>query len=178
MDQQSKSRFASLSLLFAFVALLAGCATPASYQGMVPASVDIAKKHNKSVSVSVSGGQETSGGGKPQISNEAFSQALTQAITTSQVFSSAVPQGGDYQLTVAMISMQQPSFGLSFTVTLEAGWTLKRGDAVVWQEAIKSSFTATTSDAFAAVTRLRLATEGAAKENIKAGLSKISKLNL
>lgn len=146
---------------------------------MLPASFDIAKKHNNSVSVSATGGQETSAGGKPQISNEAFTQALTEAITKSQVFSSVVPgQGGDYQLTVAMISMQQPSFGLSFTVTLETGWTLKRGGTVVWQEAIKSSFTATTSDAFAAVTRLRLATEGAAKENIKTGLSKISKLNL
>ena len=76
--------------------------------------------------------------------------------------------------------MEQPSFGLSFTVKLEAGWTLKRASNAqsVWQESIKSEFTATTSDAFAAVTRLRLATEGAARNNISAGLARISELNL
>jgi hypothetical protein len=78
-----------------------------------------------------------------------------------------------------MFSMEQPSFGLSFTVKLEAGWSLKRADgSVVWQESIKSEHTSTPGDAFAAVERLRLATEGAAKENIAQGLSKISALKL
>ena len=59
-------------------------------------------------------------------------------------------------------------FGLTYTVKMEAGWTLQRADnsTVVWQESIKSEHTATFSDAFAAVTRLRLATEGAARDNI------------
>ena len=49
---------------------------------------------------------------------------------------------------------------------------------VVWQESIASEYTATPGDAFAAVKRLRLATEGAAKNNIAEGLSRISKLSL
>jgi len=63
---------------------------------------------------------------------------------------------------------------------MEAGWTLKRveTDKVVWQESIVSEHRATPGDAFAAVKRLRLATEGAAKNNIAEGLSRISKLSL
>lgn len=161
--------------------VLAGCATATTFEGMVPAAPDIAKRHAQSVSVSVSGGRETDATGKPQISDAAFTQALTEAITRSQTFSSVLRGAdGDYLLSVALISLDQPSFGFSFTVKMEAGWTLRRaaGGAVVWQESILSEHTATTSDAFAAVTRLRLATEGAARNNIAQGLSKISRLDL
>jgi hypothetical protein len=70
-------------------------------------------------------------------------------------------------------------FGGSFTVKMEAGWTLKRASgATVWQESIKSEHTATMGDAMVGVTRLRLATEGAARNNIATGLAKIGQLNL
>jgi hypothetical protein len=169
------------ALLIACAALLGGCATATTFEGMVPTSVDAAKRHPQSVSVAVSGGQETDAAGKPQISDGTFRQALVEAINRSRTFSSVVQgSGGDYVLTVALISLDQPSFGLTFTVKMEAGWTLRRasGGAPVWQEPIRSEFTATTSDALAAVTRLRLATEGAARNNIAQGLGRISRLNL
>ncbi len=162
-------------------ALLGGCATPTTSQGMTATGIQTTTKHAKSVGVTTAGGQETEATGKAQISNAAFSQALINSINNSKTFSSAVQgKGGDYQLTVTIFNMEQPSFGLSFTVKLEAGWTLTRADtgAVVWQESIKSEHTATTSDAFAAVERLRLATEGAARNNIAQGLTKISSLKL
>ena len=70
------------------------------------------------------------------------------------------------------------TLGFSFTVKMEAGWTFKRAavGVVVWQESIKSTYTATIKDAFVGATRLRLATEGAERNNISQGLSKISKL--
>ncbi|MDH4173563.1 MAG: hypothetical protein OEW90_21775 [Betaproteobacteria bacterium] len=163
------------------IALLAGCATPTTYEGMVPTAFDIAKRHARSVSLAVSGGRETDAMDKPQITDAAFTQALAEAIAKSQTFSRVVQgAGGDYLLTVAMTGMEQPSFGFSFTVKMEAGWTLRRAStgAVVWQQAIFSEHTATTSDAFAAVTRLRLATEGAARNNIAQGLTRISRLDL
>ncbi len=49
---------------------------------------------------------------------------------------------------------------------------------VTMRESIKSSYAATTGDAFAAVTRIRLAVEGAAKNNIRDGLQKIAELPL
>jgi hypothetical protein len=165
----------------AFAGVLAGCATPTTYEGMVPTAFDNAKRHAQSVSVAVSGGRETDATDKPQISDAAFTQALTQAIAQSRTFSRVVTgAGGDYLLTVALTGLDQPSFGFSFTVKMEAGWTLRRAStgAVVWQQAILSEHTATTSDAFAAVTRLRLATEGAARNNIAQGLARISRLEL
>lgn len=174
-------KISALAVLGA-IALSAGCAaTPSTYEGMIPDSFDIAKTQAKSVSVSSSGGQETSAMGKSQISNQTFKKAVEESIVKSKAFSQVIQgNNGDYQLTVLIIGMDQPSFGLDFTVKMEAGWTLKRVNdgQVVWQKIIKSEHTATTSDAFAGVTRLRLANEGAAKNNIKQGLAEISQLNL
>lgn len=160
--------------------LLTACATPATYQGMISDRFDIARQHARSVSVSTSGGGETSSVGKPQISDADLTRALVESINRSRIFSAVVPgSGGDYALQVAIISMEQPTFGGSFTVKMEAAWSLRRSDGtVVWQEAIRSANTATMDDSMVAVTRLRLATEGAARENIKQGLGKISRLNL
>lgn len=171
------------SLAISIIGLLAlgGCATPASHQSMIPADFDVVRKHPATVNVTTSGGRETEAIGKSQISNETLAKALTEAITKSQTFSRVVQgNGADYLLTVSIFSVEQPSFGLSYLVKMEVGWTLKRADTdkIVWQEAIKSEHTATPGDAFAAVKRLRLATEGAARNNIAQGLAKISKLSL
>lgn len=173
-------RVASVALMLAGAAGLSGCATPATQQAMVPTTVVVTEKHAGSVAVNVTGGKTTSAAGKSQISDEAFKQAIVDSINKSQVFASVGDAGSNYQLTASIISMDQPSFGLDFTVKMEAGWTLKRVDsgAVAWQEVIKSQHTATTSDAFAGVTRLRMANEGAARNNISQALEKISKLKL
>jgi len=163
------------------VLMLYGCSTTAKHEGMTPLTFEPGTKHPKTVSINVVGGEEFDGLGRPQISNGALKQALADSITKSQMFS-AVIEGmkSDYFLMITIFSFDQPVFGFSFTVKMEAGWTLK--DAVsgetVWQEAIKSENTATTEDAFAARTRLRLAVEGAARNNISQGLEKISRLNL
>jgi hypothetical protein len=166
-----------LLALLAFAALLGGCAAPMTHENMVPPTIATAKKHPATVSIDVSGGAEEG----LKISNATLKQALAEAITKSQVFSRVVEgSGGQYLLTVAISSLEQPMFGGAFTVKMEAGWTLKRAGtgATVWQESIKSEHTATMSDAMVGVTRLRMATEGAARNNIAAGLAKISQLNL
>ncbi|KPK72076.1 MAG: hypothetical protein AMJ84_04945 [Acidithiobacillales bacterium SM23_46] len=161
------------------LALLASCATPATFQGMVADRYDVARQHPVSVSVRTSGGSETSATGKTQISNNEFAKALTESISKSRVFSRVVPSGGDYLLQVVIVSLEQPTFGGTFTVKMEAGWTLKRSDGtVVWQEAIRSIHAVSVEEELVGVTRLRVATEGAARENIKKGLAKISRLNL
>ena len=165
----------------ACAAFLGGCATPATYQAMVATDFTATKKHPQTVSVEVTGGKATETTGKPQISNEEFARALVESINKSQLFSKVVEgPGGNYLLTAQMFNLEQPSFGLTYVVKMEVGWTLKRADTgkTVWQESIQSEFTATVSDAFAAVTRLHLATEGAARNNIAAGLAKISQLDL
>jgi hypothetical protein len=173
-DMRLASRLLALAAL---AAVLGGCSLdPLRTENMVP-TVTTAKKHSGTVSVATSGGS-TEG---LKVSDDMLKKALTDSITKSQVFSSVVQgSGGRYLLTVAIAGLEQPMMGMSMTVNLEAGWTLKRADtgATVWQEAIKSTHTTGATEAFAGVERVRLATEGAVRNNIASGLAKISQLNL
>ena len=179
MNFQSLFRFLSAAALCASVVVIAGCASPSKPEGMVPVAA-IAGQHAQTTGVVVAGGSETSALGKSQISNEAFQQAIVMSIEKNKTFSSVVKgSAGDYQLAVTVISMDQPSFGFSFTVKMEAAWSLKKADGtVVMQESIKSEGTAGATEAFAGVERLRLANEYAARANIAAALEKIGKLSL
>jgi len=178
MNFKSMIRSLSIGALCASALVIAGCASPSKPEGMVPANA-IAGQHAKTASVVVAGGSETSSLGKSQISNEAFQQAIAMSIEKNKTFSSVVKgAGGDYQLAVTVVSMDQPSFGFSFTVKMEAAWSLKKADGtVVMQESIKSEGTAGATEAFAGAERLRLANEYAARANIAAALEKIGKLN-
>lgn len=182
MHHAPRTTLASLTAFtLVLTTLLTGCASPTTREGMTPGDLVAAKKHPHTVSVAVTGGQETNPLWKTQVSDTEFAEALSAAITRSKVFSAVVQgKGGKYQLDVVLVSMTQPSFGTSFTVSMEAGWSLRRSDsgAAVWQASVKSKHTATVGDAFVGVERLRLATEGAAKNNIKQGLEQISALNL
>lgn len=164
-----------LLALVAVAALLGGCAG-LEPQNMVAQPIAGGKHHAGTVSIDVSGG--ASDGLK--VSNDALKQALAESIAKNQTFSKVIEgSGGSYLLTVAISSLQQPMFGASFNVKMEAGWTLKRASGqTVWQESIQSEHTATMGDAMVAATRLKLATEGAARNNIAKGLGKISQLNL
>lgn len=163
------------------VALLAGCATPADRAAMTPTLSLAAKQHPYSVSVATSGGAATDAMGSSNVSDADLKAALESAITSSKAFREIVQgRSGQYELVVRMISLNKPVFGLTFTVDMETGWTLtKLGDQQpVMQRVIRSSHTATTSDAFAGVTRLRLAVEGAVRANIQQGLTAVSALAL
>ncbi len=161
--------------------MLGGCASPVTSTAMVPANVQVTKQHQASVSVSTGGGAETNPMWKSQISDADLKQALVDSIKQSKAFSSVVEgKGGKYNLNVSIFNLTQPSMGLSFTVSVEMGWTLTNAEtnAVVWRESIKSEHTAGATDAFAGTTRLRMATEGAARNNVSMGLAKLSALSL
>ena len=177
----SFKRVAAFITCLATAAILTGCATPITHEALVPGTPNIVKQHVQSVAVTVSGGTETSAAGKSGVSDAELQKAVAAAIASNKVFSRVVEgKNGDYILNVAIFDVDQPSFGFSFTVTMEMGWTLTRADtgATVWRESIKSTHTATAGEAFAGVTRLRLATEGALRNNIEQGLVKLSALSL
>jgi hypothetical protein len=149
------------------------------HEAMVPTGVVIGKKHQETVRLNVAGGSETAAG--LPISNAALEAALNQAINESKLFSQVIKgNGGDFILTANVFNINQPMFGMAMTVKMEVGWTLKRAsdDKTVWQEAIRSEHTSTPGEAFAGVTRVRLATEGAVKNNIADAMSKLAALSL
>ena len=170
-------------LLALAVIALGGCATGAHRENMVapatPASAPT-KKFASSVQVATNGGAETGAADSSNISNADLKAAIENSITRSALFRSVGASGGDYQLTVNVIQLSKPSFGASFTVDMEAGWTLVRASdkSVLMRKSIKSSHTATMGESLIGVTRLRLAVEGAAKKNIEQGLRSISDLPL
>jgi len=171
----------SFLCLLASWAVLSGCSTPATSKSMVVSTFSLQKVFPYSVSVNVLGGKETSAMDKSQISNETFMQAIADSLYKSGLFSKIIHgKNADYLLNVMIFNLAQPSFGFSFTVKMEAVWSLAHADSkkVLMRESVRSSFTATTGDAFAGVTRLRIATEGAAQENIRLGIKKLSQLNL
>jgi hypothetical protein len=160
---------------------LAGCASPASHEGMTPQNLTISKKHPSSVSVETKGGSETGAMDSSNISNASFKAVIESSIVKSSLFKNVLQgKNGDYELTVSVTDMSKPLFGASFTVEMETAWSLvkKSDNSIAMRKVIKTAHTATMSDAFVGVTRLQLAVEGAARANIAQGLKAISDLDL
>jgi hypothetical protein len=180
-EQAVKNNNFRLLLIIAIVALVEGCASPATKQEIIVDETSFGTQHPYSVTVIAGGGGETDATGYTNISNEDLAGAIEESILNAGLFSSVVKgDGADYKLSVYLISMSKPMFGFSFTVDMEMSWSLvntKTGEAVM-RESVKSSHTATAGEAFAAVTRIRIAVEGAAEDNIRQGLQKIAKLSL
>lgn len=179
-----------IALLLAAAVVLGGCASGAHKDNMVAGSaatpgqpaapVSYGKKFTRTVVVETRGGAATGAMDSSNISNQDFKSAIEATITRSELFRQVGQTAGDYQLTVTITQLSKPSFGASFTVDMEAGWALVRTSdkQVVMRKAIKSTHTATMGDSLVGVTRLRLAVEGAAKNNIDQGLKSIAELSL
>lgn len=163
------------------MAFMAGCATPAKVANMVPQDYSLAAKHPQSVHVDIYGGEETNPMLASKISDHDFKDALVLAIQKSKAFSSVVEiDGADYRLEVSIANLSQPMAGIDMTVTLSSFWKLTKVGATepVWDDTVYSTYTAKFGDALVGITRLRLATEGAGRENIKEGLRLVSELEL
>jgi hypothetical protein len=161
------------------VLLADGCA--ARPERMQAGSFAVQNKQPFSISVQTEGGHQTNPLGSSDISNEAFAQAIQESISKSGVFRSVVASSnGDYLLEVGIIDVDKPAAGFDMTVTMTVNWKLTHvaTKKIVFQNVTHKSHTATVGDAFAGTARLRLAEEGAARENIEEGLHRISLLEL
>lgn len=173
----------TLSLVFSLAVAVAvsGCASSANKEAMLAQNVQVANKHDRAVSVNTGGGAATGAMDSSNISDADLKAAIEASITQTQVFKSVVQgKDADYDLVVTIVQLDKPVFGLTFTVNLETTWVMvKQSDrSVVLKKSIRSSHTATFNDAAVAVTRLRLAVEGAARKNIEQGLQEIGALSL
>jgi len=160
--------------------LLTGCATASKSDAMVAESVAVNHTSSGDVSVAVAGGKETTKMGASQISDDAFAQALRDSVAKSRLFKAVADTGGRYKLSAFIGKVDQPVMGFSMTVKMEVSYTLvdTASGKTVWAKNIASEHTAKPSEAFAGVTRLRLANEGAAKDNIQQALTELSTIQL
>jgi len=161
--------------------VIAGCASPANKDEMASKNLIVAQKFTSTVQVKTSGGSETGAMDSSNISDADLKAAIEKSISDSQLFSQIVQVGdANFLLLVSVTSLTKPAFGLTFTVNLETAWTLTNmaTKKVAYRKAITTSGTATFGDAAAAVSRLRIAVERAAEQNITQGLTDISSLKL
>ena len=149
---------------------------------MTAEKMNFATKHAGSISIAVTGGSEKSALDASTIVNSEFAEAISKSVTQSGLFTSVVAAGQSetYQLSAAIVRVDQPVIGRAMTGTIEVKWTLTQvsNKYVFWKNAIVSSYTAKANEAFSGVDRLRLANEGAARINIQDALTQISVLPL
>ena len=175
--------------LFAAVAVsfvLGACATPARVEQMqidtpMAARVAIASSALKeSIAIKdVSGGGETNPLWMSKVASADFERAL-EASLRSAGLAALGRQAGRFQLTAHLQKLDQPFAGFSMTVTATVEYTLieRATGRDVFKQTIAASHTASVSDAFVGVERLKLANEGAARGNIQKLIEALSQLRV
>ena len=167
------------------VALLAGCASPARMEQMtaqVPhstaASADARLKGSIAVA-DVTGGKDTNPMWTSQVSSETFRQSLEASLANAGLFSKVL-SAGKYALKADLQKLDQPLMGLDMTVTSTVRYSLVEvaTKKEVYGKTVTVSSTAKMSDAFVGTERLRLANEGAIRENIKSLMNDLIALKL
>lgn len=115
----------------------------------------------------VTGGKETNPAWVSNVSSSEFERALEDSLRSVGMLS-ANRQAGRFQLVVHMESLDQPFMGLDMTVTATVAYTLveRASGKTVWQKTLAVPYTAKMGDAFLGTERLRLANEGAVRQNI------------
>ena len=172
-------RFAILSVV---TVILFGCASGATKEGMMYSQSEshLSKfdaSLNKQVGVqSVNGGKDTNPLWTSQISNEDFLAAVKDSLGSHGLLSNT----GRYTLKINILDVTQPMFGVDLTVSATVNYVLfdTQENKNVLDEKIIAKYTAKFSDSPFAVKRLRLANEGAAKNNIKSLLEHLPKLEI
>jgi len=171
---QISTRFA-LWLVLALATTLVGCAAPARIDQM---KVDTSLAIRTTVAASplktnlaikdVTGGSETNPMGASKVSSQDFERALEASLRDAGLLSAGRAMG-KYQLQAHMQRLEQPMFGASMTVTSKVQYTLieRSTGKEVAERTLAAPFTAAWSAAFAGTERLKLANEGAIRENIK-----------
>lgn len=162
----------SIVLILLLLAGLTGCASPARVEQMVaktpPAQRIASTPMRSNIAVrDVSGGKETNPMWVSNVGNSEFEQALEASLREAGLLSGG-KQLGKYTLVAHMEKVDQPFAGLDMTVTVTVNYILieRASGKEVMNKRIAVPFTATFSDAFSGVERLRVANEGAIRMNI------------
>ena len=162
----------TLLLVVSSMFVLAGCATNAGTDKMVPHYAMTQPPKNKELKRGitvgqVTGGHETNPLWMSKINNENFKSALVQSLQEANLYH--LLDGAKYNLEATLIRLHQPFIGFNYTVVCEINYLLKNiaNSKTIYNKNITTSYTAKFSDSPIAIVRLKKANEGAAKANIK-----------
>ncbi|MEL6977392.1 MAG: hypothetical protein AAGM38_01780 [Pseudomonadota bacterium] len=165
---------AALLALGALGLVAAGCSSAARPTAIVaPAdSAAFVQDHSpvyQSMTVGdVSGGEETTLISNSKISNEAFREALTTSMRLNGMLSEA--PSDDFSVEAEILSVEQPTLQINFTTTAIVTYRVvaTSSGAELYRQTVKTESEAKFTDSIVRQERIRIATEGAMKENIAA----------
>jgi hypothetical protein len=157
-----------IACLVVLGSLVAGCTSIPQAAAMRASGVPVASKHQESIGVLVSGGQDFDF----RISDAQFEQALRESLVETGMFARVVePDAGDLRLDV-VLGDGQGTESREITVL----WSLSRVATreTLWQELVTSHGS---SHHFVGVVRARRGIEMAGRENVKRGLEKLARVD-
>lgn len=154
------------------MAVLAGCASPASMTVAPTATEKGNPKYRNSVAVrSVTGGKMLNALTTPQVENDSFKSALESSLAA---FGYLTTGAAKYYVDVELQELDQPLIGMDFNVKSTVTYKLAGPDGAKTYP-ITASGTATMSDSVVGVDRIRIANERAMQQNIKSFLQQLSR---
>ena len=111
-----------------------------------------------------------------QVSKETFGAALRESLAVAEL-ASATASEGQYKIDADLVTLKQPLFGLTFDVVTTVNYRVyKEGFEKLMP--ITATGTATTSDAFVAITRLKIANEKSMQQNITEFIRQVASSNI
>jgi hypothetical protein len=163
-------------VLAAALAPALGCATGAVASAMVPSQAategcDELEGMAGAIRLgAVTGGRETGSFDTPGVSDHNLAEALET--TLSHLGLLAAGEEARYRLDVHLVELTQPARGYSMEVVAFLRYRLVASDGgeLAFDDMISASCTLNTDHAWTGVARLRLASEGAVRNNIAAFL--------
>ena len=170
--------FAGAGILVGAMAI-GGCASGATAEGMTVKAMTAAGRVApsdvaKTLTIDeVVGGSQTHPLDLPQIDNDSFKTALALSLRDAGLL--AEGSGARYRVTATILILTQPREGIDMTVgaTIRYRLTDTKNGAIVFEDEIVANHTARLGDAAIGVTRMRLATEGAARKSIAMFIEKV-----
>jgi len=171
-------KYLALSCLCMFMFVLTGCAKPACHQNMVISNADIVKLSSKTLKKestfkniavqTVIGGSETHPLWMSMVNATEFKNALEKSLDNVRLYH-ADQKTAPYRLEASLNKLEQPLLGFNMTVTCHATYRIfnTKTNKLVYEKSLNTPYTEKFTSAFLGVERLKLANEGAVKENIK-----------
>ena len=140
---------------------------------LVTAEADTPFKNSLSIK-QVDGGESTNLFWTSEVSNSGFRDALWESLKQSRLLAPA-SVGAKFDLYAILAITNQPLAGLDLTVTSRVNYRVVERDTLKnwFDELVAASYTATFKDSPFASQRLRFATEGSIRENIKQFISRL-----
>jgi len=161
--------------------LCTGCPATLAPETMTVQTKSSDRRGTMDVLVTVFGATDISRAKPVHVTDDGYAQAIRSSLEQSGVFRKALSEtSAPYQLQATVVQLDEDIFGIDMTASMTVRYILARTSPkqLLWERTITSTHTAGMNDSIIQITRLRLATEEAARKNIELAIREIAQLKL